>query len=178
MRYQVVVAGVTHSVDEVREQPSSDACQILGRHAERAVEHDDHVGQLLAKLDELGITDNTIVLYSTDNGAEIFTWPDGGTTPFHGEKATTWEGGFRVPAVIRWPGVVEPGTVINDIFHHMDWMPSQNGVPASDANATEVLTPPPSSFVIHPVDCMAEPPVPEMYVRCWLDWTPSPSPSM
>ncbi|MGB5813878.1 MAG: sulfatase-like hydrolase/transferase, partial [Thermoanaerobaculia bacterium] len=87
-------------------------------------EFDDGIGALLKQLDDLGIADNTIVIVSTDNGAEKFSWPDGGTSPFRGEKATTYEGGFRVPAVIRWPGVVEPGTLINDIFHHMDWIPT------------------------------------------------------
>ncbi len=87
-------------------------------------EFDDDIGVLLKKLDDLGIADNTIVIISTDNGAEVFSWPDGGTTPFRGEKATTWEGGFRVPCVIRWPGVVKPGTVINDIFSHLDWLPT------------------------------------------------------
>ena len=79
---------------------------------------------VLAKLDELGITDNTVVMYSTDNGAEKFTWPDGGTTPFYGEKGTTWEGGFRVPSVIRWPGVIKPGTIDNNIYSHEDMMPT------------------------------------------------------
>ncbi|MGB6847282.1 MAG: arylsulfatase, partial [Thermoanaerobaculia bacterium] len=87
-------------------------------------EFDDDIGVLLKQLDDLGIADNTIVIISTDNGAEEFSWPDGGTTPFRGEKATTWEGGFRVPAVVRWPGVIEPGTVINDIFSHLDWTPT------------------------------------------------------
>ena len=87
-------------------------------------EFDDGIGVLLKELDDLGITDNTIVIISSDNGAMQFSWPDGGTSPFHSEKATTWEGGFRVPAVVRWPGVIEPGTVINDIFHHMDWLPT------------------------------------------------------
>jgi arylsulfatase len=87
-------------------------------------EFDDGVGALLEKLDDLGIADNTIVIVSTDNGAEKFSWPDGGTSPFRGEKATTYEGGFRVPAVLRWPGVVKPGTKITDIFHHMDWIPT------------------------------------------------------
>ena len=82
------------------------------------------VGQLLAKLKELGIEDNTIVMYSTDNGAETFTWPDGGTTMFRGEKNTNWEGGYRVPTVIRWPGVIKPGTVINDIGAHEDMLPT------------------------------------------------------
>ncbi len=71
-------------------------------------EHDGMVGELLDKLAELGITDNTIVMYSTDNGAETFTWPDGGTTPFRGEKNTTWEGGFRVPLMVKWPGKIKP----------------------------------------------------------------------
>jgi arylsulfatase len=80
------------------------------------------VGQLLAKLDELGIAGNTIVMYSTDNGAETFTWPDGGTTMFRGEQNTQWEGGYRVPTLIRWPGVIEPGTVINEVAAHEDML--------------------------------------------------------
>jgi hypothetical protein len=82
------------------------------------------VGQLLDKLDELGIADNTIVMYSTDNGAEVMSWPDGGTTPFRGEKNTNWEGGYRVPTLIRWPGVIEPGTIYNDVFAHEDMLPT------------------------------------------------------
>ena len=81
----------------------------LGIYADGMVEHDKHVGQLLDKLDELGIADNTIVMYSTDNGAEAFLWPDGGTTPFRNEKNSNWEGGYRVPTLIRWPGVIKPG---------------------------------------------------------------------
>jgi arylsulfatase len=101
-------------------KPESEGKTGLGVYADGMVEHDAMVGQLLAKLEELGIAENTIVMYSTDNGAEVFTWPDGGTTMFAGEKATQWEGGFRVPTVIRWPGVIEPGTVINDIGAHED----------------------------------------------------------
>jgi arylsulfatase len=86
------------------------------------VEHDGMVGQLLTKLKDLKIDDNTIVMYSTDNGAETFTWPDGGTTMFRGEKNTNWEGGYRVPTVIRWPGVIKPGTVINDVAAHEDML--------------------------------------------------------
>jgi arylsulfatase A-like enzyme len=95
-----------------------------GIHADGMVEHDGHVGQLLDQLDELGIADNTIVLYTTDNGAELALWPDGAQTMFHGEKGTTWEGGFRVPMMVRWPGVVEPGREINDPVTLMDWMPT------------------------------------------------------
>ncbi len=95
-----------------------------GIYADGMVEHDGMVGQLLDKIDDLGIADNTIVMYSTDNGAETFTWPDGGTTMFKGEKNTQWEGGFRVPTVIRWPGTIAPGTVINDIGAHEDMLPT------------------------------------------------------
>ncbi|MBS1214958.1 MAG: arylsulfatase [Proteobacteria bacterium] len=84
----------------------------FGIYADGMTEHDAMVGQLLAKLKELGIEDNTIVMYSTDNGSESFSWPDGGTTMFRGEKATNWEGSYRVPTLIRWPGVIKPGTVI------------------------------------------------------------------
>jgi len=93
-------------------------------YADGMVEHDDMIGTVLDKLDELGIADNTMVMYSTDNGAEKITWPDGGNTPFAGEKGTTWEGGFRAPCVIRWPGVIKPGSVYNDIFSHEDMMPT------------------------------------------------------
>jgi arylsulfatase len=96
----------------------------IGLYPDGMAEHDDHVGLLLKKLDDLGIADNTIVVYSTDNGAESFTWPDGGITPFHGEKGTTWEGGFRVPQMVRWPGVIKPGTIINDVISHEDWLPT------------------------------------------------------
>lgn len=95
-----------------------------GIYADGMVEHDGMVGQVLDKLKELGIEDNTIVMYSTDNGAEEFSWPDGGTTMFRGEKNTQWEGGYRVPTLIRWPGVIKPGTIINDIGAHEDMLPT------------------------------------------------------
>ena len=103
-------------------KPSSEGKTGLGIYADGMVEHDAMVVQLLAKLKELGIEDNAIVMYSTDNGAETFTWPDGGTTMFRGEKNTQWEGGYRVPTAIRWPGVVKAGTVINDIAAHEDML--------------------------------------------------------
>jgi arylsulfatase A-like enzyme len=103
-------------------KPSSVGKTGLGVYADGMVEHDAMVGQLLAKLKELGIEDNTIVMYSTDNGAEAFTWPDGGTTMFRGEKNTQWEGGYRVPTVIRWPGVIKPGTLNNQIASHEDML--------------------------------------------------------
>ena len=96
----------------------------LGTYPDGMVEHDGHVGQLLKKLDELGIGDNTLVMWSTDNGAEAMTWPDGGTTPFRSEKDTNWEGGWRVPCVIRWPGVIKPGTVSSEVCAHEDMLPT------------------------------------------------------
>jgi arylsulfatase len=110
----------------------------LGIYPDGMVEHDGHVGQLLEKLDELGIADNTIVMYSTDNGAECMTWPDGGTTPFRGEKNTNWEGGYRVPCAIRWPGVIPPGTVCNEIGSHEDWLPTLLAA-AGEADVKEKL---------------------------------------
>jgi arylsulfatase len=95
-----------------------------GLYADGMMELDWVVGQLLKKLDDLGIADSTIVVLTTDDGAEKFSWPDGGTEPFRGEKGTTWEGGFRVPCVVRWPGVVKPNTIINDIASHEDWTPT------------------------------------------------------
>ena len=93
-------------------------------YADGMVEHDMHVGQFLGLLDELGIADDTIVFYSTDNGPHANTWPDAGVMPFRGEKNTNWEGGWRVPAMVRWPGQIEAGSVSNEIMHHMDWLPT------------------------------------------------------
>jgi arylsulfatase len=107
-----------------RLKPASRGKTGLGIYPDGMVEHDGMVGQLLDKLKELGLEDNTIVMYSTDNGAEKFTWPDGGQSPFRGEKNTNWEGGYRVPCAIRWPGVIKPGTVLNDVFAHEDMLPT------------------------------------------------------
>ena len=96
----------------------------IGVYPDGMVEHDGMVGELLAELDRLGIANDTIVMYSTDNGAETMSWPDGGTTPFRGEKNTNWEGGYRVPTVIRWPGVIKPGTIHNEVFAHEDMLPT------------------------------------------------------
>jgi len=85
---------------------------------------DDNIGLVLQKIEQMGQTNNTIVVFTTDNGAETFTFPDGGVTPFKGSKMTTWEGGMRAPAVIRWPGVIRPGTIKNDIFASLDWLPT------------------------------------------------------
>jgi arylsulfatase len=108
----------THVKDELRGISGQD------EYSDGMVEHDMHVGQLLELLDKLGIADNTIVHYSTDNGPHMNTWPDGGSSPFFGEKNTNWEGGWRVPSMVRWPGKIEAGSVSNEIMHHMDWMPT------------------------------------------------------
>jgi arylsulfatase len=110
----------------------------LGVYPDGMVEHDGHVGRLLDKLDQLGIADNTIVMYSTDNGAEVMSWPDGGTTPFRGEKDTNFEGGWRVPCLIRWPGMLKAGHVSNEMFSHTDMLPTLAAV-AGEPNVVEKL---------------------------------------
>ena len=107
-----------------RLKPSSEGVTGQGLYADGMAEHDGHVGQLLDKLDELKIADNTIVMYTTDNGAELALWPDGGYTPFRGEKNTNWEGGYRVPMMVKWPGKIKPNQVSNEIIAMMDWMPT------------------------------------------------------
>jgi len=108
----------THVKKELRGISGQDA------YSDGMVEHDMHVGKLLKVLDELGIADNTIVFYSTDNGPHMNTWPDAAMTPFRGEKNSNWEGGWRVPAMVRWPGRIKAGTWSNEIMHHMDWLPT------------------------------------------------------
>ena len=88
------------------------------------IEHDETVGSLLKALDDMGIANNTIVVYSTDNGPHMNTWPDGAMTPFRSEKNTNWEGAFRVPCLVRWPGKIKPGTVTNELMSHNDWIPT------------------------------------------------------
>jgi arylsulfatase A-like enzyme len=110
----------------------------LGIYADGMVEHDRQIGEVLAKLKDLGLEENTIVMYSTDNGSESFSWPDGGTTMFRGEKNTQWEGGYRVPTLIRWPGVIKPGTIVNDIGAHEDMFPTLLAA-AGDTTAKEDL---------------------------------------
>ena len=108
----------THVKDELRGISGQD------EYSDGMVEHDMHIGQFLTKLDELGIADDTIVFYSTDNGPHMNTWPDAAMTPFRGEKNTNWEGGWRVPAFVRWPGKIAAGETTNEIVHHMDWLPT------------------------------------------------------
>jgi len=93
-------------------------------YADGMIEHDDDVGKLLKTLDDLGIANDTLLVYTTDNGPHMNSWPDAAMTPFRSEKDTNWEGAFRVPAMVRWPGHIKPGTVVNDIFSSHDWFPS------------------------------------------------------
>ena len=111
----------THVKEENRSEPGLTA---LTEYADGMIEHDAIVGQILDAVEELGIADNTIVMYATDNGPHQNTWPDAGTTPFRSEKNTNWEGAFRVPAMIRWPGRIEPGTVKTGLVSGLDWFPT------------------------------------------------------
>ena len=128
----------THVSDERRAM----ANELVGKHVDEyqagMIEHDMHIGMFLDKLDELGIADNTVVFYSTDNGPHMNTWPDAAMTPFRGEKNTNWEGGWRVPAMVRWPGRIEAGAISNEIMHHMDWLPTFLAI-AGDGDVKEQL---------------------------------------
>ena len=104
------------------------------------VEHDRHIGLFLKKLDDLKIADNTLVFYSTDNGPHMNTWPDAAMTPFRGEKNTNWEGGWRVPAMVRWPGKIKADSVSNEIVHHMDWMPTLLAIAGNKDVKKKLLT--------------------------------------
>ena len=129
----------THVKDEMRTK----ADELAGRHMDEyqagMIEHDLHIGEFLALLDELGIADETVVFYSTDNGPHMNTWPDAAMTPFRGQKNTNWEGGFRVPAMVRWPGNIEAGRVSNAIMHHMDWLPTFLAMAGNDTIKEDLL---------------------------------------
>jgi arylsulfatase len=130
----------------------SEGATGLGVYADGMVEHDGMVGQLLQKLDDLGIAENTIVIYMTDNGAEVFSWPDGGTTPFKGEKNTNWEGGFRIPMLARWPGHFAEGTISNELFSLQDWLPTllaAAGEPDISSKLLEGYTAGDKTFNVH-----------------------------
>ena len=108
-------------------------------YSDRMVVHDEQIGEILDKLDELGIADNTVVMYSTDNGPENDTWPDGANTPFRGQKDSNWEGGWRVPSFIRWPGKIKAGSVLNGIVSHIDMLPTLLAVAGGDPDIKEKL---------------------------------------
>ena len=114
----------THVSEENRELANEQVGKQVDEYTAGMIEHDADIGVFLDKIDELGIADNTIVFYSTDNGPHMNTWPDAAMTPFWGEKNTNWEGAWRVPAMVRWPGQIPEDTVSNEIVHHMDWLPT------------------------------------------------------
>jgi len=124
----------THLADKNRGKSGQDD------YSDRMVTHDEQIGQMLDKLDELGIADNTIVMYSTDNGPENDTWPDGANTPFRSQKDTNWEGGWRVPSFIRWPGKIKPGTVLNGIVSHQDMLPTLLAIAGEPDISKKLLT--------------------------------------
>ena len=113
-----------HFRTHVKEEHKNLAGPNSDEYADGMVEHDMHVGELLDLLDELGIADNTIVQYSTDNGPHYNAWPDAGTTPFRSEKNSNWEGAYRVPAFVRWPGHFPAGVTVNGLVAHEDWLPT------------------------------------------------------
>jgi arylsulfatase A-like enzyme len=133
-------------------KPVSKGKTGLGLGADAMTEHDGMVGEVLNKLKELGLEENTIVLYATDNGAEVFSWPDGGMTPFRSEKNSNWEGGYRVPGMITWPGVIKPGTVINDITSMEDMLPTilaASGEPEIKEKLLKGVTAGDKTFKVH-----------------------------
>jgi arylsulfatase len=113
-----------HFRTHVKPESRGQAGRWLSEYCDTMIDHDKHVGKLLDLLDELGLSENTLVIYSTDNGPHMNSWPDGAMTPFRSEKNTNWEGAFRVPCLVRWPGVIQPGTVCNEIVSHHDWLPT------------------------------------------------------
>ena len=125
----------THVRESMRDKPGINS---RTEYADGMIEHDGDVGKLLKALDDLGIADNTIVLYTTDNGPHQNSWPDAGTTPFRSEKNTNWEGAFRVPCLLRWPGHIKPGSVSNEIVSGLDWLPTFMAV-VGDPNITDEL---------------------------------------
>ena len=113
-----------HVFTHVRESMRGQSGMPGNEYADGMIEHDNDVGKLLKAVDDLGIANDTIVVYSTDNGPNQFSWPDAATTPFRSEKDTNWEGAFRVPAMVRWPGHIQPGSVSTEMFSGLDWFPT------------------------------------------------------
>ena len=130
----------THMHFRTHTKPSSvgQAGRWQSRYHDTMIDHDKNVGTVIDKLDELGIADNTIVMYGTDNGPHMNSWPDAAMTPFRNEKNSNWEGAYRVPAMVRWPGKIKPGSVSNEIMSHLDWMPTLLAA-AGDPNIKQKL---------------------------------------
>lgn len=130
----------THMHFRTHVKPESRGQSGIGQseYHDAMIDHDKNVGTILKKLDDLGMADNTLVLYSTDNGPHMNSWPDAGMTPFRNEKNSNWEGAYRVPAMVKWPGKIKPGSVSTDIMSHMDWLPTLLAI-AGDPNIKEEL---------------------------------------
>lgn len=126
----------THVKEENRDKPGLNS---RTEYADGMIEHDNQVGAILKKLDDLGVADNTVVLYTTDNGPHKNTWPDAGNSPFRSEKVTNWEGAYRVPAMIRWPGHIKPDTIANGIVSGLDWLPTLAAVAGETKVKEELL---------------------------------------
>ena len=129
-----------HVFTHVRESMLGRSGMPGNEYADGMLEHDEDVGKLLDVLDELKIADNTIVIYTTDNGPNMFSWPDAAMTPFRSEKDSNWEGAFRVPAMIRWPGKIKPGTISNEIFSGLDWFPTLLAAAGDEGVTDKLLT--------------------------------------
>ena len=127
-----------HVFTHVRESMRGQSGMPGNEYADGMIEHDGDVGKLLKALDDLGIANNTIVVYTTDNGPNQWSWPDAATTPFRSEKDTNWEGAFRVPAMVRWPGHIKPGEVSNEMVSGLDWFPTLLAA-AGDADVKDRL---------------------------------------
>jgi arylsulfatase A-like enzyme len=127
-----------HFRTHVKPESKGQSGRWMSEYADAMIDHDKNVGTVLKALDELGIADNTFVMYSTDNGPHMNSWPDGGMTPFRNEKNSNWEGAYRVPCMVRWPGKVKPGQVSNEIVGHHDWLPTLLAM-AGDTQVTDKL---------------------------------------
>lgn len=127
-----------HARTHVKPASKGQAGQWQSDYHDVMIDHDKNVGTVLKALDDSGIADNTFVMYSTDNGPHMNTWPDGAMTPFRNEKNTSWEGAYRIPCMVKWPGKIKPGSVSNEIVSHLDWLPTLLAM-AGDANVTQKL---------------------------------------
>jgi arylsulfatase len=127
-----------HFRTHVKPESRGQAGRWMSEYADAMIDHDKNVGTVLKALDDAGIADNTFVMYSTDNGPHMNTWPDGAMTPFRNEKNSNWEGAYRVPCMVRWPGKIKPGSVSNQIVSHLDWLPTILAI-AGEPDVTEKL---------------------------------------
>ena len=128
-----------HFRTHVKPESKGQSGRWLGEYVDAMIDHDKNVGTVLKALDDAGIADNTFVMYSTDNGPHINSWPDAAMTPFRNEKNTNWEGAYRVPCLVRWPGKIKPGSVSNQIISHLDWLPTLLAMGGDDQITQKLL---------------------------------------